>query len=146
MATRTQADRELDWSTGRELERKDAEIAGLREVIVKRDQEIEQLRAWQRARLETSDLDRTEIELLRKDGRDARDLAAENFTRAKNAEAEVERLRAALHEARQALNLALLANDFGGDALTRPLGQHAREGHSDLCGKGGYCPKCGSPP
>lgn len=27
---RTQADREFDWSTGREMERKDAEIAHLR--------------------------------------------------------------------------------------------------------------------
>ena len=29
----TQSDRELDWSLGRELERKDAEIATLREMI-----------------------------------------------------------------------------------------------------------------
>lgn len=31
-AMRTQADREVDWSTGRELERKDAEIERLRAV------------------------------------------------------------------------------------------------------------------
>ena len=30
---RTQADRELDWNTGRELERKDAEIERLRKGI-----------------------------------------------------------------------------------------------------------------
>lgn len=33
--TRTQADRELDWSTGRELERKDAEIERLRAALEK---------------------------------------------------------------------------------------------------------------
>lgn len=34
MADRTQADREFDWSTGRELERKDAEIEWLRSSLV----------------------------------------------------------------------------------------------------------------
>lgn len=32
-AMRTQADREVDWSTGRELERKDAEIERLRAAL-----------------------------------------------------------------------------------------------------------------
>ncbi len=32
MSARTQNDRKLDWETGRELERKDAEIARLREA------------------------------------------------------------------------------------------------------------------
>lgn len=31
--TRSQADREFDWSTGREIERKDAEIARLRAAL-----------------------------------------------------------------------------------------------------------------
>lgn len=31
--SRTQADREFDWETGRELERKDAEIDRLRAII-----------------------------------------------------------------------------------------------------------------
>lgn len=34
MSTRTQADREFDWATGRELERKDAEIMWLRSSLV----------------------------------------------------------------------------------------------------------------
>lgn len=33
MSERTQADREFDWETGRELERKDAEIAWLRSSV-----------------------------------------------------------------------------------------------------------------
>lgn len=40
MAAQAQADREFDWSTGRELERKDAEIERLRaalEAIVAKD-------------------------------------------------------------------------------------------------------------
>lgn len=34
MSTRTQAEREFDWTTGRDLERKDAKIDGLERALV----------------------------------------------------------------------------------------------------------------